>query len=126
MAIGIVSSLRAGSDVPDVTLDNLLRFHPVNIAHEFDLNLLSISPPQRKVFVTDIFVLLKCLKGRTISGDVVELTNIPQFAAAEFFKRVIKQINQKWVYVHDLPVVGIENQDPVLGGFKQTAIAQLG
>src|ERR1700722_10315275 len=107
MAIGIVSSVRAGSDVPDVALNNLGRFDPVNIAHEFDLNVLSISPPQGKVFVTDVFVLLECLEGRMIGGDVLELANLPQFAAAKFFKRVIKQINQKWIYVHDLPAVGI-------------------
>src|SRR4029077_1195788 len=107
-------------------LDHLLHFDPVNIAYEFDVDLFSISPPQRKVFVTDIFVLLERLKGRTIGGDVFELANLPKFAAAQLFERVIKQIDQKWIYVHDLPAVGIQNQDSILSSLKQTAITQFG
>jgi hypothetical protein len=34
--------------------------------------------------------------------------------------------DQKWIYVHGLPAVGIENQDSVLSGFKQMAITQFG
>ena len=67
-AVEISPHFRAGGDVADVALDNLVRFDPVNIAHEFNLNLLPISPPQRKIFVTDIFILLECFKGRTIAG----------------------------------------------------------
>ena len=121
--IVIVPRIRAGANV---ALNNLPLFDPVNIAYELNLDLFSVAPSKWKVVVTDIFVLLEFLEGRLIGGDVFELPNLPELAAAEFFKRVIKQIDQKWIHVHDLAAVGIEDQDSVLSGFKQAAITQFG
>jgi hypothetical protein len=53
-------------------LNHLVCFDPVNIAHEFYLNLLSVFPPQRKVLISNVFVLLESLKGQLVGGDVFE------------------------------------------------------
>ena len=89
---------------------------PVNIADELHRDPSFHRSAGVGGSVTDIFVPLEFLEGEMIRGDVLELPDLLEPAAAEFLKRVVKQIEHKcFLFL----LLALKNKIPFLGGFQK-------
>src|ERR1700730_3525555 len=117
---------RAGADVADIALDDVLAIDQINVTDELDLDVLSAPRDQGKVFIADILIVLQLLEGLFVCGDILELADFPELESDDFPKLVVQKIEQKRICIDDLARLAIENQDSVLRRFEQSAIAQFG
>ena len=69
----------ARSDVTDITLNNILVGHLIDVADEFYLNQLSILRFERQVIVADVFILLQCFEGILTGFNILEGANFQSF-----------------------------------------------
>ena len=111
-------NIRALADIADVALDHTPGADIVDIADELHRNYASASGPERMVFIADVFIGLELSEGGLIRVDVVEKADLPKLEADDAFKRVVEQVEEERIYIDDSAVLAIENQDPVLRGFK--------
>ena len=117
--------LLALGDVADAALDILPAVALIDGADEFHFN----PPPgagfQCQVLVADVFLLLQLREVLLVGDDVLEKPQLPDFLAQKFLMRETQQLDQEWIYIHDHPRPGIDDQDAVLGRFEEPAIADL-
>jgi hypothetical protein len=115
----------AFGNVPNVALYDLALIHLVDVADKFDIDPLSLLGFERQIFVANIPLRLQ----RTESGSALclisEETDLPEFLADEFFLGIAQKLFDERIGIEDFPGVGIEDEDGILGGFEEPAIARL-
>src|ERR1044071_8694733 len=83
----------------DVTLNNSFGADGVNVTDKFDLDFPAGFGDERQVFVPDVLILLQHLEGCFVRGDVLKSANLPEPQPEHVFKWILKQIEQKGIYV---------------------------
>ena len=111
-------SPHARADIADVTLNYLSGIDKVDITDKFYLDMLAGSGAKRAVLVPDVALFLQLCESGLICGDIFEQADVTELEADDAFKRIIEQIEQKWIHIDDLAAAGIENQDSILSGFE--------
>ena len=78
------------------------------------------------MFETYIALLLECPHDGFVGRFVTEQSNLPEFFTQEFVVCITEEFTHERIDVDDPAVGKIENQDSVLGRFKQPSVSQLG
>ena len=116
----------AFGNVPNVALYDLALIHLVDVADKFDLDPLSLLGLERQIFVANITLRLQLTESGPALCLISEETDLPEFLADEFFLRITQHLFDERIGIEDFPSDGIEDEDGILGGFEEPAIASLG
>src|SRR5689334_9275335 len=81
---------------------------------------------QGQMVVAHVAGALELPIGVLVGLPVLEEADLPQLFAMQFIERVAEQRADIGVSVDNAASVGIQDQDPVLGGLKQAPITVLG
>src|SRR4029450_9323933 len=121
-------SLKAApfGDVPNVALNDLTLIHLVDVADKFDFDPLSLLGFERQIFVANITLRLQLTESGLALCLISEESNLPEFLADKFLLRIAQHLFDERIGVEDFPGVSIEDEDGILGGFKESSIACLG
>ena len=98
--------------------------HQINIADELHLVPLTIKTFQRHVFIANVFLLFQFHKIGLVGDKVFEKSQFPDFFTEEHFARDTHQLDHVWIYIHNHPGLGIENQNAISGRLKEPAIPE--
>ena len=126
LATHLVLHAAADTDVANVALRDVLAIHLINAADKLDLGRLALPRLERQVVVADVALRVQFLVRHLARRLVPEEAELPQFLADDLLVRVLEQLGHERVGIYDLLRVDIENEDAVLCGLEQTAIAALG
>ena len=113
-------------DVANVALNDFAAVDLIDVADKLHVDGPAVAGFQRQVVVTDIGFTLQLPELRLGRFGVFERANLPEFVSQQLLASVAQHIRQERVDIINLPGVRIENQNPVLGGFKQPAVAHFG
>jgi hypothetical protein len=102
-------------DVADIALDHPLPVHQVDVADELHLAPFAGGGLQRQVLVADILVLLQFQKLGLVGDGVPEEAQLPDGLAHKLVIGIAEQADQKRIYVHHQPGLGVQDQNAVLG-----------
>ncbi len=122
----VVGDVLAVRDVANVALNDSLARDQVDVAHEFDVPLLTPLRFQREILVADVLVVLQLPEGDLALGDIFELADFPERLAQHLVVGVPQHVGEIGVDVGDLSAFRIQNQDPVFRGLEETAVSKLG
>ena len=110
-------------DVTDVALDDLEAFAVVGVADKFDVHQDPGLGFERQVVIPHKTCGLQFSEPLFAARDVGKGTDFPELLAEELGVGVAKHGDEIGVDVLNLGAVRIEEQDSILGSFKQAAIA---
>ena len=100
------------------------------IAHVAEAQLagmaVAVAVLQGQIIEANGSFFMQCLHGTLVGGLVTEDADFPEFLANEIFARVVEQLEHERVDVGDLAGGGIEDEDAVVGGFEEAAVADFG
>src|ERR1700730_9256406 len=125
VALGRRLKFSPRGNIADVALDHFGGTDKVDITDKLDLDLLAGPRAERQIFVPDVLFCLQFFESGLVRCDVFEQADLPELEADYAFKRIVEQIEQKWIHIDDLAAVGVEDQYAVLRGFEEPAVAQL-
>ena len=123
LALGII--LLAHGKVTNIATDHLTVIHQVYIADKLHGNGHSIAGFQRQILIADVFILLQGFESVPGSGDVFEHTDFPDIMSEQFIIQIPEQLQQVRIDINHPARSGIKDQDVVLCGFKEPAVALL-
>ena len=118
--------LLALGNVANVALNDFAAVDLINVADKLHVHGPAVAGFQRQVFVTDIGFTLQLPELRLGRFGVFERADLPEFVSQQLLASIAQHIRQERVDIINLPGARIENQDSVLGGFKQPAVAHFG
>ena len=95
----------------------------VDVADELHLPVLAPLGLQREILVADVFLALQFLEGDLAGGDVLERADLPEPPAQQLGVGVPEHLLQVRIAVGDLPRLRVQDEDAVLRGLEETAIA---
>ena len=113
-------------DVTDVALNHPVAVDLINVADKFHIDGPAVPGFQRNVVVTDVGFALQVSEFSLGRPGVLERDNVPEPVSQHLLPGIAQHVRQERVDIINLPGVRIENQDSVLRGFKQPAIAHFG
>ena len=116
----------AGADVADIALDYLFISYHIHIADEFHLDQSAAFRPELQVLIADKLILLQRQEGIPAGFDILERTYFPEFLFHKLFPRVAQHVYQVRVDIADRSGFGIQDQNAVLGRFKESPVTKLG
>src|SRR4029077_400107 len=90
------------SDVTNAASNKLARILRIDVTDKLYLTTLSRFSFERQVFVTTIASRLQLSKGSLAFVLILEQTNLPEFLAQEFIRRVTQKLHHKRIHVGDL------------------------
>jgi hypothetical protein len=73
--------------------------------------------------VTDKTFLLQFPQGLQIGFPVLKQTDLPELLAQQLLTRVAQQLRQARIHIGNGACARIDHQYPILGRFKETAVA---
>ena len=116
----------ASADVADVALDDLVVVFLVDVADEFDGDVPAVVVEQREVFVADASDLKEPEHGGLVFRDIAEDADLPELLADEIGEGVPEELEHEAVGVDDFSRVGVEDENAVVRGFEEAAVAGFG
>src|SRR4030095_7109448 len=125
LLVGLPLQATAFASVSNVALYDLALIHLVDVADKFDVDPLSLLGFERQIFVANITLRLQLTESGLALCLMSEEPDLPEFLADEFLLRIAQHLFDERIGVEDFPGVGIEDEDGMLGGFKEASIAGL-
>jgi hypothetical protein len=111
-------------DVSDVALNDIAMIHLIDVADKFNFNLLPGFRFERQVFVADVAFVLQFSEGGLVLLSISEHTYLPELLAYYLSVRVAQHLLNEGIGIEDCTLTFVEDEDGILGRFKQPPIAQ--
>src|SRR4030095_7733226 len=127
--IGQRTVLVAQTALPDaayIALRHQTAVFAVHVAHELDGNRFTRGAVQRQMIVLNVTFTAQLSECGLVFPDVLEEADLPEFLADEVTALEPDQLGDIGIGVGDLAIVGIEDEDAVLGGLEQFSVADFG
>ena len=118
--------LHALGDVTDVAVDDAGVVQRKRIADKLHVDVAAIAGFKLQTIVVNVVPCLELSESCPGTDDVLERTKIPDDLPQKVRVRVAQQSHQERIDINHLSGVGIENQDAILGRFKEPPVTLLG
>ena len=118
----VVANSAPFRDIADVALNDRTLALLVDIADEFDFDLVPASAFQGEMLVANVAPFLQFAIGRAALVNVAKKSDLPQLLAQELVVRVAQQSRHERIGVDDRSRAGVQNQDAILGGLKKPPV----
>ena len=116
----------AVADVADVALDDGVVVFLVDVADEFDGDAAAGVISEGEVFVADVAVAHGVFHGAFTGLGVGKDADFPEFLADEMFFGEAEEVEDEGIDVFDFGGCGVEDEDAVVSGFEEPAVAVFG
>ncbi len=116
----------AGADVADVALDDFFIVFLVDVADEFDGDVAAVAIEEGEILVANAAEFHEGDHCGFIFGDITEDADLPEFLTDEIGEGVTEEVEDEAIGIDDFSGIGIEDEDAVVSGFEETAVADFG
>ena len=115
----------ACGNVTNIALNYTLAIYTVNVANELDVDAAPATGFKWQILVSDVFPFLQFSKSCLRFLNLPEGADVPECFAKKGVSRIVQQTNQERVHVGYQARVRVEDQYPILCGFKQPTVLSL-